>query len=83
MKPCLLSSRFFIPLIYCIVHFQTIGMSLSLRFMNASFQRINFLLQDFRFCFYEWMISLFFKNQSRRFFRIREPGKSFVFSLNW
>ena len=52
MKPGLLSSRFFIPIIY-IVHVQTIGMSLSLQFTNGSIERNNFtfFLQGFRFCF--------------------------------
>ena len=83
MKSGLLSSRFFIPIIY-VIHFQTIGMSLSLKCTDASVKSINFtfLLQDFRFCFCEFMISLFFKNQSRSFFQITEPGESFVFSFN-
>ena len=50
MKSGLLSSKFFIPRIY-VIHFQTIGMSLSLKFTNASIESINFtfLLQDFGF----------------------------------
>ena len=49
-----ITSRFFTPII-CVVHFQTIGMSLSLQFTNASVKIINFtfLLQDFRICFCE------------------------------
>ena len=80
----LLSSRFFIPTFYAI-HFQTIGVSLSLKFTNATVKSINFtfLLQDFGFCFCEKMISLFLKNKYRSFFRIRQPEESFTFSLNW
>ena len=40
-KSGLLSSRFFIPTNYA-VHFQTIGMSLSLKFTNANVKSINF-----------------------------------------
>ena len=45
-------------------NFQTIGMNMSLKFTNVRVKSINFtfLLQDFRLCFCEWMISLFFKN---------------------
>ena len=54
VKLGLLSSRFFIPTIYAI-HVQTIGVSLSLKFTNATVKSINFtfLLQDLRFCFCE------------------------------
>ena len=38
VKPGLVSSRFFIPIIY-IAHFQTIGMSLSLKFTNGCVKR--------------------------------------------
>ena len=83
MKSGLLSSRFFIPTVYA-VQFQTIAMSLSLKFTNASVKSIKFafLLQDFRFCVCELMISMFFKNCSRSLFQIREPEASFVFSFN-
>ena len=72
-----------LPMIHAI-QFQTIGMSLSLKYTNGSIKGINFtfLLQDFRFRFCEQMISLFFKNLSRSFFRIREPDEWFPFSLN-
>ena len=78
-----LFERFFIPTIYAI-RIQTMRMSLSLKYTNASVKSINFtfLLQDFRFCFCEWMISLFFKNQHHSFFQIREPDERFTFSLN-
>ena len=50
MKSGLLSSRFFISISY-VVHFRTIGMSLSLKFTNATVKSVNFtfLLQDFGF----------------------------------
>ena len=80
VKSGLLSSRFFIPITY-VIHFQTIGVSLSLKFTNASVEsiKLTFMPQDFGFCFCELMISLFFKNSSRSFVGIRTWRKFDIF----
>ena len=47
--------KFFVPTNH-VIHFQTFGMSLSLKFTSVEKINCTFLLQDFRFCFCKYMV---------------------------
>ena len=67
-----------------VLQFQSLSISLLLKFTNANVQRFHFvfLLHEFRSCFSRQMISVSNKKRFRNICRVKESDETFITPKN-